>query len=66
MNWIETENETWIRYCSPESKRSEQGEPTQKKAERGVLIGKLIAIVFWNAQGVLLVRYVPKHTTINS
>ena len=46
--------------------RWQPGEEAPKKAKVGHSVGKVMATVFWDSRGVLLVRYMPKGTTINA
>ncbi|XP_045458441.1 protein GVQW3-like [Melitaea cinxia] len=62
---IVTVDETWIRQYDPESKQEsmqwiEKGErpPKQFKVEKSA--SKLMAIIFWDCEEVLLIDYLPK------
>lgn len=50
----------------PPKSGEEGNECAPKKAKIGVSVGKLMATVFWDAKGVLLMRYMPKGTMINA
>lgn len=59
-------DETWIHHYTPESKEQskqwvEPGGSAPKKAKRV----KVMASVFWDAHGILLIDYLPKGKTIN-
>jgi histone-lysine N-methyltransferase SETMAR len=71
FNRIITGDETWVRYWEPKSKqqskewkRTEEQTPVQSKVERSA--GKLLMTVFWDAQGILMVDYLPRNETINA
>lgn len=71
LNRVVTGDETWVHHTTPESKEAskqwcEPDEPRPKKAKVANSAGKIMATVFWDSQGVLLTRYMPKGTTINS
>jgi histone-lysine N-methyltransferase SETMAR len=63
---------TWISYFTPESKRHslEWHHPSSPKKPRKfkqtVSSQKVMATIFWDRKGVLLVDYLPKGTTINA
>jgi histone-lysine N-methyltransferase SETMAR len=64
-----TMDETWVHHFQPEMKeQSKQWKhptsPVPKKAKAVVSAGKVIASVFWDAEGVLLVDYLEKGHTI--
>ncbi|XP_017794503.1 PREDICTED: uncharacterized protein LOC108576094 [Habropoda laboriosa] len=64
-----TTDETWIHHYTPESKeQSEQwkrsGSPPPKKAKSILSAGKVMASIFWDAKGILLVNYLPRGRTI--
>ncbi len=68
---IVTGDETWIHHFTPESKKSSMqwcapGEPPPKKAKVQASVGKVMATVFWDAKGILLIEYMPKGKTINA
>ena len=48
-----------VEWCHPTSPRTNKFK-AQKSA------GKIMAIVFWDSQGVILVDFLPKGETINS
>ncbi len=57
------DDETREHHHIPELKRAWLGVNLANKSkigEVGKLPGKLMAIVFWHSQGVLLISYVPK------
>jgi hypothetical protein len=64
---IVTGDETWVHYHAPETNRASMewkhpGSPRTKKFE----MVKLMATVFWDHKGVLLVEFMKKGTTINA
>jgi histone-lysine N-methyltransferase SETMAR len=66
---IVTGDETWIHYYDPETqaeakewKRSSSPTPTRSRATRSV--GKVMASVFWDQEGILLLDYLPHKQTI--
>ena len=66
-----TGDETWIHHYEPESKRQSMewrhtSSPQPKKFKAQKSAGKIMATVFWDAQGVILVDFLPKGETINS
>ena len=68
---LKTGDETWMRHYEPESKkRSMQWRhttsPKPKKFKLQKSAGKIMATVFWDAQGLLLVDFLSKGKTINS
>ena len=71
LSRIVTVDETWVHHYKPESKRSsmEWRHPTSprvKKFKSQCSAGKIMATVFWDIKGVILVDFMPKGTTINS
>lgn len=71
LNRFVTMDETWVHHYTPESKQQSKqwkkpGEPTPKKAKTILSAGKVMASVFWDAKGVIMVDYLPKGVTINS
>ncbi len=69
INHIVTGDENYIHHHTPESKQQSmtwcvEGEIPPKKAKRVRNAGKILATVFWDAEGVLLVYYHPKGETV--
>lgn len=69
-NSIITEDETWLHHYDPETKSqsaqwktSEEPAPRKFKTQRSA--GKVLASVFWDAKGVLLVDILQAGHTIN-
>ena len=71
LSRIVTGDETWVHHYKPESKRSsmEWRRPTSpriKKFKSQRSAGKIMAAVFWDIEGIILVDFMPKGTSINS
>ncbi|XP_030003909.1 histone-lysine N-methyltransferase SETMAR-like [Sphaeramia orbicularis] len=67
---IVTQDETWVHHFEPESKLQSKewkhhGSPPPKKFKRVASVGKVMASVFWDCEGVLMVDYLQKGQTIN-
>lgn len=65
-----TMDETWVHLFTPESKQQskqwvEAGGSAPKKAKTIASAGKIMASVFWDSKGILLIDYLPKGRTIN-
>ena len=68
---IITGDGTWVYHFEPESKRRSMEwrhptSPRTKKFKAQNSAGKIMAMVFWDSQGVILVDFLPKGETINS
>ena len=66
-----TMDETWIHHYTPELKRSSAewtavGEKRLKRPKTQMWAGKVMALVFWDAHGVLFIDYLEKGKMINS
>lgn len=66
-----TMDETWVHHYTPETKQQSKqwvraGSPPPKKAKAILSANKVMASVFWDAKGVIMVDYLQKGTTINS
>ena len=64
-------DETWIRHFTPESNRqaaesTAAGGSRPKRLKTQTSAGKVLASVFWDAQGILLIDYLEKGRTIIS
>lgn len=71
LDRIVTGDESWFHYSEPESKRQSsvwkaRDEPTPVKAMTAPSAGKQMATVFWDKEGILLIEWLPRGTTINS
>jgi hypothetical protein len=64
-----TMDETWIHHSTPESKQqskqwTEAGCSVPKKTRLVLSAGKVMASVFWDAEGILFIVYLKKGKTI--
>ena len=64
-----TEDETWVHYYEPENKAQScqwvgPGFPRPKKFKTQPSAGKVMATVFWDAKGVIMLDFLPKRSTI--
>jgi histone-lysine N-methyltransferase SETMAR len=61
-------DETWIHHYTPETKeQSKQWVPSGESAPKAKTVpsaGKVIATVFWDSQGIILINYLEKGRTI--
>ncbi|GFX92222.1 histone-lysine N-methyltransferase SETMAR [Trichonephila clavipes] len=68
---IVTGDETWVSHITPESKRQSmewchRNSPVRVKTKRTISTRKVMATVFWDRHGVLLVEFMQQGTTINA
>ncbi|GFV03553.1 mariner Mos1 transposase [Trichonephila clavipes] len=68
---IVTGDKTWVSHIIPESKRQSMkwrhtNSPVRVKAKRTISTRKVMATVFWDRHGVLLVEFMQQGTTINA
>jgi histone-lysine N-methyltransferase SETMAR len=71
LDSIVTGEEMWLFHYTPESKQQSMEwchthSPTNKKFKTSTSTKKIIATVFWDRKGVLLVDFMPHGTTINT
>ena len=64
-----TVDETWIHYYTPETKNQSKmwtgpGESALKKAKMVPSAGKVMATIFWDLHGIILMDYLQKRKTI--
>jgi len=60
-----TMDEIWIHHYTPESKQwTKRGETAPKKAKVISSAGKVMASIFWDAKGILLIYYLEKGKVI--
>ena len=64
-----TVDETWVHYYEPENKAQSRqwvgpGSPRPKKFKTQPSAGKVMAIVFWDAKGVIMLDFLPKRSSI--
>ena len=60
-----TVDETWVHYYEPENKAQSRqwvgpGSPRPKKFKMQPSAGKVMATVFWDAKGVIMLDFLPK------
>ncbi|KAF2895151.1 hypothetical protein ILUMI_11022 [Ignelater luminosus] len=68
---IVTGNKTWVAHYTPETKRKFQqwrhtSSSSAKKFQTTISAKKIMAFVFWDCQGILLIEYIPQGKTIKS
>ncbi|KAL4143904.1 hypothetical protein QTP88_006158 [Uroleucon formosanum] len=68
---IVTGDETWVAHYIPETKRqSEQRRhttsPSTKKFKTTISAKKILASMFWDHKGIILIEYLPQGETINA
>ena len=68
---IVTTDETWVHHCTPETKEQSKvwktrDETAPKKAKVTLSAGKIMATVFWDAQGILLIDFLERGKTIDA
>ena len=66
-----TMDETWLYHYDPEIKQQStewrhSGSPRPKKFRVQKFAGKVLASIFWDQDGILLIDYLPKGQTINA
>ena len=66
-----TADETWVHHTTPETKRDSMtwkhpSSPTPKKFKVAHSAKKVMATVFWDVKGVLLVDFLPSGETVNA
>jgi histone-lysine N-methyltransferase SETMAR len=66
---IVTGDETWLHHYDPETKQASMqwkhsDSPPPKKARTQPSAGKIMATIFWDAEGIILIDYLPHKTTI--
>ena len=64
-----TVDETWVHYYEPENNAQSRqsvgsGSPRPKKFKTQPSAGKVMATVFWDAQGVIMLDFLAKKSTI--
>jgi len=63
-------DETWLYHCDPETKQQSMewrhsGSPHPKKFRVQKSAGKVLASIFWDQDGILLIDYLPKGQIIS-
>jgi len=71
LSHIVTGDETWVSHITPKSKQQSlhwkhSGLPKRKKFKQTFSTRKITCTVFWDRQGVLLVKVLPQGTKIDS
>ena len=64
-----TVDEMWVHYYEPENKAQSRqwvrpGSPWPKKFKMQPSAGKVMATVFWDAKGIIMLDFLPKRSTI--
>ena len=64
-----TVDETWVHNYEPENKVQScqwvgPGSPRPKKFKKQPSAGKVVATVFWDAKGIIMLDFLPKRSTI--
>ena len=70
IKWVVTQHETWVHHFDTESKmQSKQWKhpdsPHPKKFNMVHSAGKVMASIFWDSQGVIMIDYLEQGRTIN-
>lgn len=72
LDQIVTGDETWVCHFTPETKRKSmewhhpQSPTRPRKFKQSFSMKKVMASVFWDRKGLLLVDFMPQKTTINA
>jgi len=71
LSRLVTTDETWLFHYDPETKQQllewrHSGSPRPKIFHVQKSAGKVLAFIFWNQDGILLIDYLPKGHTINA
>ena len=69
LSCLVTVDETWVHYYEPENKAQSRqwigpGSPRPKKFKTQPSAGKVMATVFWDEQGVIMLDFLAKKSTI--
>ena len=69
LSRLVTIDETWVHYYEPENKAQSRqsvgpGSPRPKKFKMQPSAGKVMATVFWDAQGIIMLDFLAKKSTI--
>ena len=69
LSRLVTVDETWVHYYEPENKAQSRqwvglGSPRPKKFKTQPSAGKVMATVLWDAQGVIMLDFLAKKSTI--
>jgi histone-lysine N-methyltransferase SETMAR len=68
---IVTMDETWLHHYDPETKEQSKewrhsGSPRPKKFRSQKSAGKVMASIFWDTEGIIMIDYLEKGKTVNS
>ena len=71
LDRIITCDETWVHHINPETKRASMQwkhteSPRVRKFKQVLSANKMLACVFWDSRGILLVDFIPSGSTVNS
>ena len=71
LDRIITGDETWVHHYEPESKRTSMEwrhptSPKTKKFKAEKSAGKVMATIFWDSKGVILLDFLPRGETVNA
>ena len=64
LSHLVTVDETWVHYYEPENKTQSRQNVGPKKFKTQPSAGKVMATVFWDAQGVIMLDFLAKKSTI--
>ena len=69
LSRLVTVDETWVHYYEPENKAQNPrwvgpGPPRPKKLKTQPSAGKVMVTVFWDAQGIIMLGFLAKKSTI--
>ena len=69
LSRLVTVDETWVHYYEPENKAQSRqsvgpGSPRPNKFKTQPSAGKVMATVFWDAQGIIMLDFQAKKSTI--
>ena len=70
LSQLVTMDETWLYHYDPQTKQQtvewrHSGSPRPKKCRVQKSVGKVLASIFWDQDGILLTDYLPKGQTIS-
>ena len=70
LDKIVTCDETWVHFYEPENKRQSsvwkhKTSPSPIKARLSKSVGKVMCIIFFTSQEIILTHMVPEHSTVN-
>ena len=71
LKHIVTGDETWIHHYDPESKQQSMQwkhatSPSPRKFKMQASAGKVMCTIFWDAEGVLLIDFMPYKVTVTA